>query len=349
MNRERIRTVVYGLLASALLICFLYGVIPNVRASNTSIDQNDLLVQTEKETLFDSRGELLARLYSASEYEKSAIIEELGVIDSELQDLGVTFLNSQDLQRFFIDHSGMTSEEFLSRIVIPSSTYNDWMLSQGQYTVNGVQYDVIQLLASPKPQYLSQSHLGYDTQKVASFSNAQWTAGTANIVRATSENWLGVGLQSVQGTIYNAIHSYAPDVTPTTLVSTWQINYRLSGAVTASFQYVRESQNSSWDEGTLTLVSTKAYSTVNYTTQAFSYRDVDLTWHPACSGVSGNKYYNAMPTNYNSPYEAIAIYNSVSYSTKYYTVRRLKVFNPNNANEITENLLEPAVPWDCEL
>lgn len=320
-----------------------------VMADTTNQNDNDSQIMRENRIneLLDDRAALLNEL-SLNDINPETFEQRMQALDSELMRLGVEFLDYEQVCQMFPDSkankelafSGNTQEE-PTRITPPSSNKNSWMSYRTTYTAGNTSYDIQRLIAQGSSS--SSPLLSYGTA-VKTF-NANWTAGTTNVIKTVASALIGsIQEAAAYVTFYELLSAFVSGVSTTTVVTAPNITYSWSNATTAVFTYVRKSFQSDIYQY-LSQVSTKTQTAVSYQSPGFEYQNPGSPWIPKV--VYGNYTVYQTPVGYDNIPIAVSVFNTMT-STDIREVWYVQLKGPQDAPVQNIYPLCPSVPYDCE-
>lgn len=332
------------------MIALLLSANTQIFAENEQYGSNTSISATVEERIYhliDERALLLNEM-NLCDVSEEQFERRLMSIDDELESLGVEFLDYEQVCHLFPDSkankelafSGNTQEKN-DRIDPPSSNKNYWMSYRSTYTAGNTSFDIQRLIAQGSSN--SSPLLSYGT--ATKTYNANWTAGTTNVIKSIASALIGsIQEASAYVTFYELLSAFVSGVSTTTVVTAPHIAYTWSNATTAVFTYVRKSFQSDAYQY-LSQVSTKTQTAVSYNIPSFKYQNTGGPWMPIV--VYGNTTMYNTPVGYDNIPIAVSIFNTMSNTDKR-EVWYVNLKGPQDSPVYTIYPLCPSIPSDCE-
>ena len=352
-------------------ICSLAAIILIITSSSLSVSavsyhENKTATissyEQEIEHLFDQRAALLAQIFRAQDIQvQNSRMDALNTIDMQLARKGVTFLSLDEVYSQFpetkcnkeLSLSGKTMSVFQDgtrtpRVEVPNSPVNTWASYRSTYTSNGVTYNIQKLIAQPTSP---DSPLAEANSRIVTFSR-NWEAGAVNVISTVAEVGLGILVEDLPGasfalTLFDAIESFVTGISTTTEVDVPHITYSWSNVTTASFMYVRKS-NQTDDFQWLSLICTKTATEVGYQLPQFGYVNSNGTSVLTPEVIQGNRTIYNTPNSYNSNSLAVTAYNTVSGGPLQRCIGSVDITAPEGKRVEEIHPCYPSFPLHCE-
>jgi len=346
--------IVFAITSSALTVSA--SSYPENEAANLSSYEQEI------ENLFDQRAAVLAQIFREQSVQtQSSRIDALNSIDMQLARKGVTFLSLDEVYAQFpetksnkeLSLSGQTMGELQEgaqtpRVEVPDSAVNTWASYRSTYTYNGISYNIQKLIAQPTDP---SSPLAEANSRTVTFSR-NWQAGAVNVISTFAEAGLGALVGEIPSasfalTFLDAVESFITGISTTTEVDVPHIVYSWSLVTTASFMYVRQS-NQTDDYQWLSLICTKTTTEVGYQLPSFGYVNSNGTSVLTPEVIQGRRTINNTPNSYNSNSLAVSAYNSVSGGPLRNCIGSVDITAPEGKRVEKIYPCCPAFPLHCE-
>lgn len=352
-------------------ICLLVSVIMVISSSALAVSastysQNDTAsvssYEQEIEDLFDQRASLLAQIFGNQGVQaQNARINALNAIDMQLARKGVTFLSLEEVNAQFPE-TKLSKEQSLSGKAVgelqcdtatpfvetPDSAVNTWASYRSTYTSGGVTYNIQKLVAQPTSTSSPLTDIG---SRTITFSK-NWQAGVTNVLSTLAGATVGGFVEEIPGaslglTLFDAVKSFLTGIETTTEVDVPNIAYSWASVTTASFVYVRKS-NETDEYQWLSLICTKVVTDAGYQLPKFNYKNSNGSWVLTPEIVQDSRTIYSTPSNYNSASLAVSVYTSVSGGALQNCVGYVQISGPESKQVEEINPCCPAFPLHCE-
>ena len=281
---------------------------------------------------FEEQEKVIQELFvqkAQARYKKDYILES--EIAEKLRALGVKELSQEEVLNKFYNSDIMPYIDY-------SSANAKWSTYRTTRTVNGISYEVQNLIAEPKN---GNSNLSIRQSGTATGISAK-QAGSAYILQLIASEALSAGASIIPGgstalRLYDILKG-APGVNTSTSMSTNDINYVFSGEITACFAYVKKVGQSD-NSQQLTYVSSMIVMGVTTTTLASWMQNGVYTTRPITNTQNN---LTIKPQGYQSIAGAITAYYDV-YAPKKSCVSRI-TFGSSSVSPLNYYPLVPEFP-----
>ena len=317
----------------------------------------------EIDELFDQRAVLLAQTFRQQDTTlQNSRIASLNAIDMQLVRKGVTFLSQDEVYEQFpetkcdkdLSLSGQTMNQsqedaITPRADTPESSVNSWASRRLTYKSDGIQYDIQRLIAQPISPRSPLTNIGNEDI----YSNTNWIAGTTNVISTIAKAGATAIVEEIPGaslvlTLFDAVSSFINGISTSTRVDVSRISYTWSSVTTATFMYVRRSDQTDAYQW-MSMICTKTVTDVGYQSPQFSYVASNGTWVLAPNVVQGTRTIYATPLYHASNSHAIAAYNSTLGEPLQNCVSYVQISGPESKRVVKINPCYPSLIIHCEI
>ena len=336
------------------MLALLLPLTMSVVAEETTDPNADILAQEERiDALLSERERILA--------EDPVNVMELNAVESELMDLGVTFLTDTEVAEQFPDayasvqgtDSNETDENGIApRIDAPVNRSNQWTLRtfigceyMGEY------YVVQKLMAEP---LVEENSSLWDEGMATVNYNYNWEAGATTFLQYAAEGTVSV-FAPISYTVYDAFSSIWSAIRPVSIIDASDVIYRWENKTTVIFWYVYPDDGDEDDEK-LVMVTTKCQTHVSYIVDVDSWsQNGDGTLTPIPAQDTGSREFSVSPINTATSFalpQACYLYanNLVAAEPYYDFVDRIVISGPESNQVVDIYPVCPRFPggvaWD---
>ena len=246
--------------ALLVVLALLLPLTMSVVAEETTDPNVDILAQEERiDALLSERERILA--------EDSVNVMELNAVESELMDLGVTFLTDTEVAEQFpdayasvqgTDTNETGGNDIAPRIDAPPNRRNLWTLRTFTgYEYMGEYYVVQKLMAEPLVP--ANSSL-WDKDEVSVNYNYNWVAGVTTLLQCAVECTIS-RFAPISYTVYDVLSATWSSLRPVSIIDSGDVVYEWENSTTAIFWYVYP-YGGDEDFEKLVMVTTECYAVV---------------------------------------------------------------------------------------
>lgn len=280
------------------------------------------------------------------EIEEPNNTEELKKIDEQLVDLGVDFLNDQEIESLLCKNIGSN--------VIPYANFpatsdtNTWMSYRtSNVSYGGKKYNVQTIVVNPKS---ASSKLADVSTASITYPSVNWQAGAVNLIKSAAVSIGGQvsGTFPAVVTLYDALNSAISGLNTTSIVKLPLVTYSWDLRTSVIFEYVKPEGESDSSQ-ILTFIRSKVIGNLVTVIPSLSYKRTSSTgaWENFGQTVTESRVYlDPTPTITAHP----AIYGYVNGTLVRDCISKYSIYGPEDKQNTDMNIsiCVPNYPLQCE-